>query len=126
MFFSLGHAQDFLDSGASGFDLVPAIDAQGAHAAFNRFLGDGGGGGAAENQWTECFVQNQYLVDALAALVTQLPAFLTAHAVPKLGRFNILLQEPNFAQVITLDYAIGFAYMVNITHLPFGYYGLFT
>src|SRR2546422_11777680 len=40
----LSDAQDLLDGGAAGLHLVPAVDAQRAHTAFDGFLGHGRGG----------------------------------------------------------------------------------
>ena len=121
MFFGLGHPQHFFNSRASGFNLVPAVHPQGPHAFGDCLLGDGRGGRAIQNQWAKCLVQNQYFIDALAALVTQLPALFAADTMPKLRRFDVRRRETDFEQVIPLDLPFSFATLAYIPHQPLGH-----
>ena len=84
----------------AGSDLVPAVGAQRAHADLDGLLGDGRGRRAVQNQRAQRFVQDQQFVDAHAALVAQLPAFLAPGAVPELRRLDFVRRETDPAQVI--------------------------
>src|SRR2546421_5391370 len=90
MFFGLGDAKHLFDGCAAFFDLVPAIGAKGAHSVFDGFMGHGRSSGAIEDQGTQVFVQNQNFVNALPALVTELPAFFATDSVPEMGRCDII------------------------------------
>src|ERR1700690_900444 len=68
----LGDAQDFLDGRLAISDLGPAVRAERAHALFNRLLGDGRGRGTVQKQRTNGLVDNEQLVYAFAALITEL------------------------------------------------------
>ena len=84
--FDLGDPQHLLDRGLTRLDLVPAVRAQRAHAELDRFLGDGGGRGAVQDQRPQRLVEDQQFVNAHAALVAQLAAALAARAPPEFCR----------------------------------------
>src|SRR5262249_16421366 len=96
VFLGLRDAENFFDGGAAGLDLDPAIVAQRAHTAFDRALRDGRGWGSVHDQGAEGFGHNQQLVDALAALVTELPTLFTANPMPELGYANLVFRETRF------------------------------
>src|SRR5215831_15558127 len=99
VFLDLGDTQDFLDGGDAALDLVPAVDAQGAHALFHGALGDGGGGGSIEDERAKGLVEKQEFVNGKASLVSQLPAILAAGAAHEPRRGDFLLRKSNLVQV---------------------------
>src|ERR1035441_9033215 len=77
----LRDAQNFFNRGLRRPDLIPAVDAQRAHAELDGLLGKGRCRRAVQDQRTQRLVQNQQLIDAHAPLGTQLPALLAPGAV---------------------------------------------
>src|SRR5713226_1326491 len=119
--FDLGDAQDFLDGRPGGHDLVPTIQAQGSHAMVDGPLRNGRGGGAAQNQRAQRLIQNQNLVDALPALVTQLPALLATHPLPELRRLDVRFRKADLPQVLRLDFPFRAAVRADIAHQTLGH-----
>src|SRR6266567_945546 len=119
--FDLRDTQNLLDGRPSRHDLVPTIQAQGSHAMVDGPLRNGRGGGAAQNQRAKRFVQNQNLVDALPALVTQLPALLATHPLPELRRLDVCFRKADFPQELRLDFPFRAAVRANIAHQALGH-----
>src|SRR5260370_3150478 len=119
--FDLRDAQDLLDGRPAGHDLVPTIQAQGSHAMVDGPLRNGRGGGAAQNQRAKRFVQNQNLVDALPALVPQLPALLATHPFPELRRLDVRFRKTDLPQVLRLDFPFLAAVRADMAHQTLGH-----
>src|SRR5579859_1745140 len=56
--FDLGDAQDLCNRGRTGFDLIPTVGAQGAHAEINRALSNRGCRGPIQNERAQRLVQD--------------------------------------------------------------------
>src|SRR5438128_3665491 len=102
----LGDAEHFFDGGQAGPHLVPAVVPQRAHPLFHGPGRDGRSWRAVQNQRTERFVEQQGFINAHAALVTQLTAFLTAAPAPELRGVDFVHGRYVFDQVIALHYVL--------------------
>ena len=75
-------------------------------------------------QRPEGFVQEQEFVDAHAALIAELAAFIAADPAPELCRGDFLLRESDFDQVVPLDPLFGLAMRADRANQPLRQHGL--
>src|ERR1019366_1838920 len=113
VFLDLGDAQHFFNRGLCCPDLVPAVDAQGAHAELDGLLGNGRGRSAVQDQRAQRLVQDQEFIDAHAPLITQVPASLATGAMIELRRLDFVCRETNPAQITALDLLLLLAMRTN-------------